>query len=76
MNKAGFENPNIRSRLVGKKTFPAGPDDALYTSTPPLKAFRLLISRAAMVIEGEPRNEIMINEISRAYFYAKCTRCL
>ena len=28
------------------------------------------------MVEGEPGNEIMINDVSRAYFYAKCTRCL
>ena len=28
------------------------------------------------MVEGEPGNEIIINDVSRAYFYAKCTRCL
>ena len=74
-NKGDFDNPKIRSRLVGKE-FRTGPDDALYASTPPLEALRLLMSRAATYTEGKPVNEVMINDVSRAYFYAKCSRCL
>ena len=74
-NKGDSANPKIRSRLVGKE-FRTGPDDALFASTPPLEALRLIVSRAATVVEGEPTNEIMVNDVSRAYFYAKCTRCL
>ena len=61
--------------MVGRD-FRTGPGDALYASTPPLEALRLLISRAATVIAGELGNENMINNVSRAYSYAKCTRCL
>ena len=74
-NKGDSTNPKIRSRLVGKE-FRTGPDDALFASTPPLEALRLIVSRAATVVEGEPMKEIMVNDVSRAYFYAKCTRCL
>ena len=74
-NKGDFDNPKIRSRLVGKE-FRTGPDDALYASTPPLEALRLLISKAATKMHGEAENEVMVNDVSRAYFYAKCTRCL
>ena len=74
-NKGDFDNPRIRSRLVGKE-FRTGPDDALYASTPPLEALRLVMSKAATVVEGEEKNEMMINDVSRAYFYAKCTRCM
>ena len=35
VNKGAFDNPKIRSRLVGKE-FRTGPDDALYASTTPL----------------------------------------
>ena len=61
--------------MVGKE-FKTGPDDALYASTPPLEALRLVLSKAATVIEGEEMNEIMINDVSRAYFYARSTRCM
>lgn len=71
----GFDNPSIRCRLVGKE-FRTGPDDALFASTPSLEALRLIISRAATVGPGGQRKEIMINDVSRAYFYARCTRDL
>ena len=74
-NTGDIDNPKIRSRLVGKE-FRTGPDDALFASTPPLEALRLIVSRAATVNPGEKRNEIMINDVSRAYFYARSTRCL
>ena len=34
------------------------------------------MSKAATVVEGEEKNEMMINDVSRAYFYAKMTRPL
>ena len=75
VNKGDSENPRIRSRLVGKE-FRTGPDDALFASTPPLEALRAVISRAATVGPGEEKKEVMVNDVSRAYFYAKCTRCI
>ena len=74
-NKGDFENPNIRCRLVGKE-FRTGPDDALFASTPPLEALRLIVSRAATVDSEGKKKELMINDVSRAYFYAKSTRTL
>ena len=65
----------IGCRLVGKE-FRTTPDDALYASTPPLEALRLVMSRAATITEKGGRREIMVNDVSRAYFYAKCTRCM
>ena len=50
-NRGYFDNPRIRSCLAGKE-FCTGPDDALYASTPPLEALRLLISRAATTGQG------------------------
>ena len=49
-NKGDSANPKIRSRLVGKE-FRTGPDDALFASTPPLEALRLIVSRAATAVE-------------------------
>ena len=40
----------------------------------PLEALRLIFSRAATVKPGEAKKELMVNDVSRAYFYAKCTR--
>ena len=75
VNNGDIENPNIRCRLVGKE-FKTTPDDALYASTPPLEALRMILSRAATIDAGGEQREIMVNDVSRAYFYAKCTRCM
>ena len=75
VNKGDHDNPRIRCRLVGKE-FRTGPDDALYASTPPLEALRVVLSRAATSDDGTTRREIMVNDVSRAYFYAKMTRPL
>jgi hypothetical protein len=75
VNKGDADNPRIRCRLVGKE-FRTGPDDALYASTPPLEALRIILSRAATTYDGSTKREIMVNDVSRAYFYAKMTRPL
>ena len=62
VNKGDIDNPRIRCRLVGKE-FRTGPDDALYASTPPLEALRVIISRAATVDPGGERREIMVNDV-------------
>ena len=80
-NNGDADHPNVRCRLAGKE-FRTGPDDALFASTRPddsgrpLEALRLIISRAATLGAGGQSSEIMINDVSRAYFYAKCTRDL
>ena len=73
VNNGDFVNPRIRCRLVDKE-FKTGPDDALHASTPPLEALRVLLSRAATVDEGGETREMIINDVSRAYFYAKAIR--
>ena len=75
VNKGDAANPNCRSRLVGRE-FNIGKDDTLYAATPPLEALRMVISEAATWGEGESnkRKSIMINDVRRAYFYAKATR--
>ena len=50
-NKGDDDNPNVRCSLVGKE-FRTGPDDALFASTPPLEALRLIISRALTLGPG------------------------
>ena len=51
VSKGDLDNPNIRCRLLGTY-FRRGPDDALYASTPPLEALRVIVSRAATVDVG------------------------
>ena len=75
VNKGDLDRPNIRCRLVGKE-FRTTPDDALYASTPPFKALRIILSRAATWDHDGGEREIMINDVSRAYFYAEATRCM
>ena len=72
VNKGDEAAPNYRSRLVGKE-FKTTPDDSLYAATPPLEALRFVISHAATVGQD---NTIMINDVARAYLYAKCERDL
>ena len=73
MNKGDIDNPCIRCRLVSKE-FRTDPDDALYASTLPLEALRVVLSRAATVDAGGLEREIMVNDVSRAYFYVNMTR--
>ena len=75
VNKGDMDNPKIRCRLVGKD-IRTGLDESLFACTPPLEALRLIVSRAATVGPGEEKNEILINDVSWAYFYAKSTRCI
>ena len=46
VNKGDALDVNYRSRLVGRE-FNVGRDDALYASTPPLEALRLIVSHSA-----------------------------
>ena len=62
-NKGDIDNPEARCRLIGKKFRP-------------LEALRLIISRAVTLGPGGKRSDIMINDVCRVYFYAKCTRDL
>jgi hypothetical protein len=73
VNKGDSEEPEYRSRLVGREVI-VGKDDALYAATPPLEALRLIISHAATYPDSGPQRVVMINDLRRAYFYAKITR--
>ncbi len=75
INKGDEENPCYRSRLVAKE-FKRGTDNPeLFAATPPLEAMRLILSNFAT------RNKycrpgdmgVMVNDVSRAYFYAPIT---
>jgi len=74
VNKGDSLDPDMRSRLVGRE-FNVERDDSLYASTPPLESLRVILSWAATFRkDGGERREVMINDVRRAYFYAKCQR--
>ena len=75
INKGDDQNPNYRSRLVGKE-FNNGPMEGLFAGTPPLEALRFLIHEAATVRAGEELGSkvLMINDVARAYFYAPSSK--
>ena len=73
VNKGDATDTNYRSRLVGRE-FNIGRDDALYAATPPLQALRLVISHAATHTPGGAWHMVTVNDVRRAYFYAKIQR--
>jgi len=73
VNKGDDLNPVYRSRLVAKE-FKTNINLEWYAATPPLETLRTLISLAATEsCSDEGPNKIMVNDISRAYFYAPST---
>lgn len=77
VNRGDSVDPNCRSRLVGRE-FNVERDDMLYAATPPLEALRVVLSNAATWRnDGQPgRRAVMINDVRRAYLYAKATKVL
>ena len=74
VNKGDVENPNHRSRFVGKE-FNDGAADGLFAATPPLEAIRLIVSDAATVNKRDAESKVvMINDVSRAFFEAPMRR--
>ena len=76
-NKADESSPEYRSRLVGRE-FNTVKDDPHYASTPPLESLRVVMSWASTVKleSGKHENKVMINDVHRAYFYARASRNL
>ena len=70
-NKMDQDNPMVRPRVVAKD-FNNGVDPNVFASTPPIKALRDLLSKAAT--HGEGKQCILLNESSRAFFNARVTR--
>ena len=81
VNKGDDENPKYRSRLVAREIRKIG-EDAIFAPTPPLESLRTVISLAATDLERDvyrhtrdgqsvERTQIMVIDISRAYFNAK-----
>ena len=59
------------------REFNIGRDDALHASTastPPLEALRLIVSHAATCPQSGNMRMLMINDVRKAYFYAKIQR--
>ena len=65
VNEGNAPDTYYRSRLIGRE-FNVGRDDALYASTPPLEALRLIVSYAATQPLDGKRRMIMINDVRRA----------
>ena len=73
-------NPNIRSRLVAREIRMAG-EDAIFAPTPPLESLRMVLRYAATNLptwkphvrtaDSEDRTQLLLIDISRAYFNAK-----
>eukprot|EP00973_Karenia_brevis_P039952 5514950-Karenia_brevis.AAC.1 len=71
VNKQDTLNPKYRSRLVAKE-FKTYNDPDLFAATPPIEVLRMIISIAATRNQrGKIHRKIMVNDVSRAYFYAK-----
>ena len=73
VNKGDDCNRNYRSRMVAREIKRDNRMD-LFAATPPLEALKLLISEAATVRPQKRLKKIMVNDISRAYFYAPARR--
>ena len=75
-NKGDSENPNYRSRWVGKE-YNTGKDTDMFAATPPLEALRVLVSWLATSQVGQQhRKRMLICDVSRAFFYAPVEKAL
>jgi len=70
INKGDEERPDMRSRLVAME-FRDGDRPELFAGTPPSEALRMLISIAATERKDTKKNAMMVNDVRRAYFYAR-----
>jgi len=79
-NKGDDGEPNYRARLVARQIRHAGVE-SIFAPTPPLEGVRLVLSLAATLLDGddprgrsetsEYRTQLLLLDISRAYFNAK-----
>ena len=73
INKGDANNRKYRSRLVAREiNTQANPE--MFAATPPIEALKLLIAIASTEGAHGRRRRLMVNDVSRAYFYAKATR--
>ena len=73
VNKGDASDTIYRSSCVGRE-FNVGRDDPLYAATPALEALRLVISHAATYPECGHTRMVILNDVRRAYSYAKTKR--
>ena len=64
-----------RSRFVGREIKKDKRQD-VFSPTPPLEIMDLLVSHCATSQNGSKPQRIAVCYVSRAYFYAKCSRPL
>ena len=69
-NVGDLDTPNYRSRLVGREINRKKRLD-LFSATPPLEAFKILLAKCAL---GGKKSRLAVIDIKRAYFYAPATR--
>ena len=79
-NKGDDQTPSIRSRLVAREIRTAG-QDSIFAPTPPLESLRMILTMATTDFgdgwkvcrdpDSEQRTQILMVDISRAYFNAK-----
>ena len=68
-NKGTEEEPNYRSRLVGREIKTDERPD-LFAATPPLESLRYVLSLCASTQEGPNPHRVLSVDVKRAYFYA------
>ena len=68
-NKGDADNPNYRSRFVGKG-FNTSEEEGLFAATPPSEGLRYLLSDVASVKAGQEERVIMLNDVSCFLRYA------
>ena len=70
INKGDTKDPNYRSQSVAKEINICKKND-LFAATPPLEAFKSILSMATTNNRGEI---VMVHDVSRAFFHAKVQR--
>ena len=73
VNKGDDTCPNYRSRIVAKE-IKKDLRPELFAATPPLEYIKYLISRCASRQGGDVPSRLMVQDISKAYFFAPATR--
>ena len=66
-NKGDRQHMNVRWRLMTKQ-INTGKEQLLFEAIPPLEALRMLLSAT---VTGNKPKPLMLNDISRAYMYAR-----
>ena len=76
INKGDEQNPNYRSRFVGREFKGKDVRDDLFAATPPLEAIKALISLAASQrgVDKHKIKKLCFIDVSKAYFHAPVRR--